>query len=199
MPKEAQISSRCLALKAGPLSFSRQSPFEQGYPEGIKKAVQSFGEIKLGVGDEAAHIIEETKQIGFPRLVPGSNLRTVHGIRLPDVIGKLCLEAPAVDGLRAVVVHQPVLVEDAVECRGTQSSGSVDDAAAFDFRNKGRRRDLGKLVSEADDALDGLRVQSAAYAPITSALGIERFQLATACLVASDPTQNRRAGNTAAR
>jgi hypothetical protein len=80
----------------------------------------------------------------------------VHGIRLPDVIGKLCLEAPPVNRLRALVVHESVLVEDAVECRGAQSGGSVDDAAAFDFRNKGRHGDLGKLASEADEALDGL-------------------------------------------
>jgi hypothetical protein len=67
------------------VEFSRQSPFEKRLAEGIEVGVEPFREKELGVGNEPAHIVKESKEIGLALLFSRGDHRAVHGIALPVI------------------------------------------------------------------------------------------------------------------
>jgi hypothetical protein len=64
------------------LELAGKSPFQEGLAESIQVVVQPFGEIKLGMGNEAAVVIQG-KEEGLSLPPPFQDRRAVHGIGLP--------------------------------------------------------------------------------------------------------------------
>jgi hypothetical protein len=65
------------------VELAGKSPFQEGLSESIQVVVQPFGEIKLGMGNEAAVVIQEGKEEGLSLPPPFQDRRAVHGIGLP--------------------------------------------------------------------------------------------------------------------
>ena len=162
----------------------------------MEEGVDSFTQIELGVGDEAAHIIDEGEQVGLSPLPLHHDHRAVHGVTLPDVIGQLCLIAPAVYGRGVLGAHQAVLMEQTVEGAEAQLSAHTEKPPSTGLSNDGTDRGINQLFSEPHQALGCVLIHGPGPSPVFSVLGIERLQAASARLVSSDPAQDGGWGQT---
>src|SRR5512139_2776439 len=136
---------------------SRQASFEQGLCEGIKVAIELLAGIELAVGNEAAHIVAAGKEIGFTFLLPLSDLRAVHGIRLPDIVRELGLEAPSIHGAGSLNVHESLAVKEAVD-GGWFEHAPGGECSELHLGDQGGDGSMGELPAEANERLGGLLV-----------------------------------------
>ncbi len=65
--------------------------------------------------DQAAHVVNESEEVGLAPFVAHQEHRTMHGVTLPNIVGQLGLEAPAVDRWGDLFALQPLLVQEAVD------------------------------------------------------------------------------------
>ena len=96
------------------IEFSRHAPGQQCFAEGVEPAVESFGQIKLGMGQQPGMVVKKTDQVGFAMPVADFYPGAVHDIGLPDIVGVLCLIAAAIDLVALIFTGQPFLFENPV-------------------------------------------------------------------------------------
>jgi len=83
----------------------------------------------------------------------------MHGVGLPDIIGKLRFEAAAVDRRRGVLVRSLALEETAEGGLG-DAKLSRDDAPSLGFPKHARQRGSAVFLLEADEGLCRLGLRS---------------------------------------
>ena len=96
------------------VEFSRHAPGQQCFTEGVEPAVELFGQIKLGMGQQTGMVVKKTNQIGFAMLVTDFYPGAMHDIGLPDIVGILCLIAATIDFPALIFTGQPFLFENPV-------------------------------------------------------------------------------------
>ena len=77
------------------IEFARQPARGQGLLEGLDVRRQPLVEVKLGMRDEPAVVVDDGDQVGFSPLAVDENQRAVHHIALPQVVDALGLELSA--------------------------------------------------------------------------------------------------------
>ena len=92
----------------------------------IPEGVQSLVSVELGVGDEAAGIIQGGVQKDLPLAAPGTlDVRIVEHVRLPDLVGVFRFEFLLRGKSKQLALGEAALFEEAIEGGGRQTGGAL--------------------------------------------------------------------------
>ena len=168
-----------------------KTPFRQGNPQGGNISFHPFVQIKPGMRDQTAHIVDKGKQVGFAGFAFHQDLRAVHTVGLPDVVGQLRLEPPAVFR-NLLPLQQSPLPEQTVDRDRMRF-----DIWSEDFPQSGLPHDDGhgsapELLPEFHQRQNRLLVENPRSAPVFPDFGIKTLQSPAALLVPPDPGKDRR-------
>ena len=129
------------------VEFYRESPFSQGSGDGIEKWHQCLRVIELPMGNNPGMIIDEGDQVALAQLAIVKQMRAVHDIRLPHIIGQLRFKFAPVNCCRLLFRHQVVVVKKAIDCGQIQGSAAGRKPPFIHDPYQFRYRKLRHLVS----------------------------------------------------
>ena len=180
------------------IEFARQAAFEQGLLEGIQKSVQVFRQVEGGMRDQTAVVVDKGDQIGFATPALDHHARSVHHIRLPDVVGQFGLELAPVHRRRRSRRHQAVAGKKAPYAGWCQAGAGADQPPpvhGLDDRGHGSR---GHFFAQLHQVGGGLLIDAARFAAVASVLWIQGLEFLSAGVVACNPVAQRAAADAGA-
>src|SRR6266496_1793425 len=98
------------------IEFYREPPFSQGSGKGVEKWHQCLRVIELSMRNNPGMVIDEGDQVTLAQLATVKQMRAVHDIRLPHIIGQLRFKLAPVDCCRLLFSHQVMVVKKAIDC-----------------------------------------------------------------------------------
>jgi len=90
------------------IQFSRQAPLGERPAQGVAVGIEVLPKIKLGMGNQAAHVVDEGEEVGFAKPALGGDLDGVHAVRLPEIVGQFRLELAPVHRCRLFLKPLPL-------------------------------------------------------------------------------------------
>ena len=97
-----------------------------GLTKTVQEGVQPLVGIELGVGDEAAGIIQGGVQEGLPLAAAGAlDIGAVEHVGLPDLVGMFSFEFLVPGGSQQLALGETTLLEKAIEGGGRETGGAL--------------------------------------------------------------------------
>ncbi len=120
-------------------------------------------------------VIDHGEEVDLPELAFVHDAGAVHAVGLPEVVGELGFEAPAVFG-QARVLFDPRALEEPVEAVLGRRPVGIDDAPGTGDLHEDRQADAEVLLAQGDEGSLQLQVQRPAFVPVLAWLGLEGFK-----------------------
>jgi hypothetical protein len=186
------VGTECRAVVD--IEAPREAAFLEGADEAVTVAVEALGEVEAGVGDEPGMVVDHGEEVDLPELAFVRDAGAMHAVGLPEVVGKLGFETPAVFG-KPRVLFDAFALEEPVEAVLGRRPGGIDDPPCAGDLHEDRQADAEVLLAQGNEGGLQFLIERPAFIPVLARLGLEGFQPITGSLVQREPTEHRRAGD----
>jgi integrase len=117
---------RGVALDPEDIEAQGETAGGDGLTKTVQEGVQPLVGIELGVGDEAAGIIQGGVQEGLPLAAAGAlDIGAVEHVGLPDLVGMFSFEFLVPGGSQQLALGETTLLEKAIEGGGRETGGAL--------------------------------------------------------------------------
>lgn len=97
------------------VKFPGESPFQESAAQGAKIGVEVLVQKEGAMGNQAAHVIDEGKEIGLAPLISHHDHGAVQGIALPEIVRGVGFKFAPIDGDGGGRPEYPFVFEEPVE------------------------------------------------------------------------------------
>ena len=164
------VGTECRAIVD--VQAPRESAFLEGADEAVSVAPEALGEVEAGIGDEPGMVVDYGEEVDLPELAFVRDAGAVHAVGLPEVVGKLGFETPAVFGKPRVLLDAFAL-EEPVEAVLGRRPGGIDDPPCAGDLHEDRQTDAEVLLAQGNEGGLQFQVQRPARIPVPARLGLE--------------------------
>ena len=156
----------------------RQAASGDGLTKTVQERVQSLIGVKLGMGDEAAGVIQGGVEEGLPLASARAlDVGAVEHVRLPDLVGMLGFELFVSRRCEQLTLGEAALLEEAIKGGGGEG-GLVLAGDESEFPQQGGAGAMGIFAFEALDQVSELGRNGARLPAVLARLGSQGFKAA---------------------